>query len=54
MAQLFAQLTTTRLKESSYALFNRPIEEEDPFRINAEVIGMIKDCHESSVCFSYY
>jgi hypothetical protein len=51
MVALFGQLLTARLKESSSMLFNRPIEEDNPCQVTADVVGMIKECHDSLVCF---
>lgn len=51
MVLLFGQLTIAGLKESSSTLFNRPIEEDNPCHVNADIVGMVKEYHESSVCF---
>jgi hypothetical protein len=51
MVALFGQLAIDRLKESSLTLFNRPLEEDNPCQVTADVVGMIKACHDSSVRF---
>jgi hypothetical protein len=51
MVALFGQFTTARLKESSSTLFNRPLEDDNPCQMTGDVVGMIKECDDTSVCF---
>jgi hypothetical protein len=53
MVALFGQFTTARLKESSSTLFNRPLEDDNPCQVTGDVIGMIKECDDTSVCLFF-
>jgi hypothetical protein len=54
MVALFGQFTMARLKESSSTLFNRPLEDDNPCQVTGDVVGMIKECDDTPVCFCFF